>query len=276
LFVICLQVIPSLVMALYTFAMSAVLDHPLVFFPLVLVLLFAAGWLGMWLKARYSDTVDAGSSSFKTLESAVLGLLALLLGFSFSMAVSRYDLRKDLEVGEANAIGTTWLRTSALGEPARTAARSLLKEYVPVRIAFFEAGTDQRAIADSLSRAGVLQSELWRVAADDANGHRDPVTALFLATLNDTIDFSEKRTAALENRIPGAAWALLIFMSCAASLLVGIGATARSRVLLLVLPLVVGSALTLILDLDSPRAGFVRIHQHSMVRVAEQMAATPQ
>jgi hypothetical protein len=256
--------------------MSAVLDHPLLFFPLVLVLLFVAGWVGTWLKVRYAETVDAGSSSFKTLESAVLGLLALLLGFSFSMAVSRYDLRRDLEIGEANAIGTTWLRTSSLNEPARTAARSLLKEYVPVRIAFFAAGTDREAIAASLSRAGAIQNELWRVAADDANGHRDPVTALFLATLNDTIDFSEKRTAALENRIPGAAWVLLIFMSSAASCLVGIGATVRSRALLLVLPLIVGAALVLILDLDSPRAGFVRVQQNSMERVAQQMNVAAQ
>src|ERR1700709_1033761 len=103
--------------------MHVVLDHPMVFFPLVLVLLFVAGLMGVWLQTRYRTTVDGASSSFKTIESAVLGLLALLLGFSFAMAVSRYDLRKQLEVDEANAIGTTWLRTDALAEPARAIER---------------------------------------------------------------------------------------------------------------------------------------------------------
>jgi hypothetical protein len=263
-------------MWLYTFAMSLVLDHPALFFPLVVVLLFVAAWAGVWLKRAFAEAVDTESSSFKTLESAVLGLLALLLGFSFSMAVSRYDLRRDLEVNEANAIGTTWLRTATLDEPARTAARSLLKEYVPVRMAFFDAGTDSATISESLARASAIQNELWKVAADGASGRRDPVSALFVATLNDTIDLSEKRTAALENRIPAAAWMLLIFMSSAASALVGTGATVRSRALLFVLPLVVGAALTLILDLDSPRSGFVRVHQGSMERVAQQMNSPSQ
>src|SRR5438309_8931228 len=118
--------------------MPSIMDHPLPFFPLALLLLLVAAYIGAALKTKYVETV--ASNSFKTVESAVLGLLALLLGFSFAMAVSRYDQRKQLEVDEANAIGTTWLRTAVLDEPMRTEARGLLKEYVPVRIAFFTAG----------------------------------------------------------------------------------------------------------------------------------------
>jgi hypothetical protein len=145
-----------------------------------------------------------------------------------------------------------------------------------VRLEFVSGGTNRAAIADCLARTGAIQDKLWSVAATDAGAHRDAITGLFVATLNDTIDFSEKRTAAWENRIPAAAWVLLVFMSAAASALVGIGTTARSRALLLVLPVVAGAVLMLIADLDSSRGGFVRVQQKSMERVAAQVNAPPQ
>lgn len=213
------------------------------------------------------------SDSLKTLEGAVLGLLGLLLGFSFAMSVNRYDMRKQLEVEEANAIGTTWLRTDVLAEPARARERQLLREYVTVRLQFLSAGTDRAAIAQALARTGELQNRIWEVGVGESSVRRDPVSALFLSTLNDAIDATEKRSAAFENRIPGAAWALLLFMGSAASALVGASASRRSRALVIVLPLVVGAAMMLILDLDSPRAGFVQVKQNSMMRVAAQVGA---
>jgi hypothetical protein len=252
--------------------MSTVLDHPLLFFPLVAALLFSAGVVGVWLKSTRADVLEEASDSLKTLESAVLGLLGLLLGFSFAMGVSRYDLRKQLEVDEANAIGTTWLRTDGLAEPARSTERQLLREYVPVRMSFLSAGTDLAAIEQSRVRSGELQNRMWQIGVAEGTVHRDAVSALFLSSLNDTIDITEKRTAAFENRIPIAAWALLLLISCSASGLVGISISKRSRPLILVLPLVIGAAMSLILDLDSPRAGFVLVHQNSMQRVAEQIA----
>jgi len=227
----------------------------------------------VWLKSTRADTVSAASDSLKTLEGTVLGLLGLLLGFSFAMGVSRYDTRKQLEVDEANAIGTTWLRTDTLEAPARDFERQVLRDYVRARIDFFSAGTDATALQKSLAETGGLQNQLWKTGADYASTHRDPVTALFLSSLNDTIDDAEKRTAALENRIPIAAWVLLLFISASASGLVGIGISRRSRPLVIVLPLVVGAAMTLILDLDSPRSGFVVVKQESMERVAAQMNA---
>ena len=119
--------------------MPAALDHPLIFGPLAFLLLLAAGTIGAWIRSTRQTTVTEASDSFKTLEGAVLGLLSLLLGFSFAMAVSRYDARKQLELDEANAIGTTWLRTSALEEPIRTQSRGVLRQYVPIRLQFFTA-----------------------------------------------------------------------------------------------------------------------------------------
>ena len=252
------------------------LDSPLLFGPLVILLLVAAGWAGGWLRSRQTTTTDEAPASFKTLEGAVLGLLSLLLGFSFAMAVGRYDQRKQLEVDEANAIGTSWLRTANLDEPERANSRQALREYVPVRLGFFAAGTDAKAVTASLDRTATLQDKLWKLATDPSNGPTTVYKSLYLTSLNECFDISEKRTAAaFEDRVPTAVWVLLLFISVAASLLVGVSLSMRSPALLLVVPLVMGATLTLILDMDSPRSGFVTVYQSSMQRVAAQIASAP-
>jgi hypothetical protein len=256
--------------------MPPILDHPIVFGPIVTLLLVAAGWAGGRLRSRPAVATAEGPASFKTLEGAVLGLLSLLLGFSFAMAVARYDHRKELELDEANAIGTSWLRTETLDEPERRSSREVLRAYIPVRLNFFTAGTDRASVDASLERTSVLQDTLWKLATNPSNGEPTVYKSLYLASLNDCFDVSEKRTAAaFEDRIPKAAWALLLFISIAASILVGVSLSTRSPALLLVLPLVVGATLTLILDMDSPRSGFVTVYQSSMERVAAQIAKTP-
>jgi hypothetical protein len=255
--------------------MPAAIDSPLIFGPLVILVLVAAGWAGGWLRSRQSVASDEAPAPFKTLEGAVLGLLSLLLGFSFAMAVDRYDHRKQLEVDEANAIGTTWLRTALLDEPERTNARQVLRDYVPVRLQFFSAGTDRKTVEASLDRATKLQGELWKLETT-SSGPPTVFRSMYLTSLNECIDISEKRTAAaFEDRIPKAVWILLIFIAVAASVLVGVSLSMRSPALLLVVPLVMGATLTLILDMDSPRSGFVTVYQSSMQRVAAQIANTP-
>jgi hypothetical protein len=254
--------------------MQFLLNHPLLFCPVAILFLFAGSLSGSWIRARGPEAIERNSGSFKTLEGAVLGLLALLLGFSFAMAVNRYDLRKQLEIEEANAIGTTWLRTDTLAEPARSAERQQLKQYVPVRLGFAAAGNDADAVQRSLTQSSELQAQMWAIAAQDAAAHRDPVSTLFVSSVNGMIDVTEKRMAALENRIPAMTWAMLLFMGFVSSALVGISITSRSKLLLAILPVVVGVVLTLILDLDSPRSGFIRVHQNSMTRAAELVAAS--
>lgn len=249
--------------------------HPGMFFLLVILLLWAGTLLGGLLRRKRQHAMAEESSTFKTLESAVLALLGLLLGFTFSMAVSRYDQRKLLEVTEANNIGTVWLRTALLPQPTRTATQALLREYVPARLEFLNAGTSKPRMNASLARTAALQTQIWQLTAEFASSKRDPVSALYLASLNDMIDVTESRTAAFENRIPAAAWGMLIFISFVSSILVGIGIGSRSQWLRFVLPVVVASALSLTLDLDSPRSGFIRVHQHSLDRVAAQVSAGP-
>ena len=249
--------------------------HPVTFFAFAAALLWAGTLLGSLLRHRRERTLAEETATFKTLEGAVLALLGLLLGFTFSMGVSRFDQRKSLEISEANSLGTTWLRTATLPEPARSAEQALMRAYAPVRVEFLSAGSSKLRIERSLDQTAALQAQMWHLAAAQAQTMRDPVSALFLASLNDSFDATERRTAAFENRIPLTAWEMLLFVSFVGSVLVGVGIGSRSQLLRLVLPIVVAAALAETLDLDSPRSGFIHVHQHSMERVAEQISAGP-
>lgn len=246
------------------------------FFLAVIALLWVGTLVGGALRSRRQHVFADEVSTFKTLESTVLALLGLLLGFTFSMGVSRYDQRKNLEIAEANALHVLWLRTGTLPAPLRATEQTLVRQYVPVRLDFLGAGTNLTRIDASLRQTTALQASMWQAAGNFAVTQRDPITAQFLGALADATAVTESRTAAFENRIPTTAWGLLLFIAFVASLLVGIGISARSQALRLILPLVVAAALSLTLDLDSPRTGLIRVHQYSLERVAAQITSGPQ
>lgn len=238
----------------------------------IVVLVFATV-CGLWLRKKFSGAAEREGHSLKTLESTILALLGLLLGFTFSMAVARFDTRKTLEIDEANDIGTLWLRTSLLSENARTAERMLIRQYVSARMEFAAAGRDTERMAKSANDTEQLQSQMWSIATQEANQRRDATSGLFVSVLNDCIDVTEKRTAALENTIPAAAWMMLLAIGAIGCALVAVGLQANVLSLRILLPLVLASTLAMIYDIDSPRSGFIRVHQQSMERLQQQVMA---
>lgn len=248
--------------------------RPWVFFAIVVVLFWVGIWLGTRIRIWRSQLIEQEIKIVTVLESALLTLFGLIMGFTFSMAVSRYDLRKDLVVKEANAIGTTWLRSASLDEPTRSEMQRLLRQYIPARLEFVRSGQDREAEADSLKRTSEFQARIWALASSYATTHREAITGLYLSTLNDSIDASEERTAADENRIPDEAWCMLLIVGFVATVLVGMDVKSNSWVLRAMLPLVLAAALGLTMDLDNPRYGLIRIPQPSMDRVAQQIANT--
>jgi len=247
--------------------------RPAVFFLGSFLLLWIGIAIGSRVRRMRQQSVESESKIISVLEGALLTLFGLLMGFTFSMAVSRYDLRRQLPVKEANAIGTTWLRSSTLPEPLRTQTQDLLRQYVAIRIRFLAAGHDVEEMKQSLARTADLQARLWSSASNFAVEHRDPITALFISTLNDSIDVTEERTAAFENRIPDEAWVLLLFIGFASTVVVGMNVSSHSQVLRVLLPFVIAGALAMTLDMDSPRYGFVKVSQPSMERLAQQVNA---
>ena len=253
--------------------MAIVFSHPLIAGPVFIAFLYAGSMVGSAVRARRPEWVEHDSKSFSSLENAVLGMLALLVGFTFAMAVSRYDMHIALEVQEASSLETTWLRSGTLPEPERTAEQALLRDFAKVRLAFSDSEDDAASLRN-LEQTAAVESKMWTVAEAHADDHRDPVTALFLQALSDSSDAAEKRAAALDNRIPMLAWAMLLFMSFVGAALIGISIHSRSKFLLAVLPVVVGVVLALVVDLDSPHGGYVSVDQQSMQRVVAEITAS--
>lgn len=208
------------------------------------------------------------------IQGAVLGMLALLLGFTFSMAVARYENRRDLVLQEANSIGTTYLRASLLPEPHRKAVEEKLRRYVEVRLEFYNAGIDAARINAAENEAASLQRELWSHAVASAKEAPTPITAAFINTLNDTIDLDATRLNALRARVPSAVWMLVLVvagMGCYTSGYSAGASGARTSFSNALLPLLVAVVITLISDLDRPRQGLVGISQQPLIDLKESL-----
>ena len=165
-----------------------------------LAVVLVAGEIGWQLGMRAEGR---GGESIATLEAAVLGLLALIIGFTFAMALARFEARRDAVVNEANAIGTTALRARLLPEPQRTETLKLLRDYVQVRLDLARSSLSLTESPAAVDRSNALQEAIWQQAkAVAARDNAMVPTGLFIQTLNEMIDSQGKRLAALRNRIP--------------------------------------------------------------------------
>lgn len=238
-----------------------ILDYPLLLLlPVSFFLMAAASWCGAWAAARSpTDAVDA-RDDYGVVLAATLTLLGLIIGFTFSMAVSRYDQRKNLEEEEANAIGTEYLRVDLLPPAVADRARALLRDYTRERILFYTT-RETAAREEIVARTAKLQADLWAVVRDPAQTQRDPVSVMIMTGMNDVINSQGYSQAAWWNRIPLAAWILMAAIAVCANFMVGRNAKhpKHELKLLLVLPLLVSVAFFLIADIDAPHSGVIRV-----------------
>ena len=249
-----------------------VLDRPLLLAVGALVALLASGWLGHVAGRRRRQLAESERQDFDMVVGATLTLLGLIIGFSFSMALSRYEQRKSYEEAEANAIGTEYLRADLLPEADAAKVKTVLRSYLQARIDFHTArdGTQLSAIDAKTSQ---LQSELWSAVRKVTAADRNPITALVATGMNDVLNAQGYTQAAWWNRIPPSVWALMVALAMCSTFLVGYNAkhTRRERGLLLVLPIVLSISFYLIADIESPRGGFIRIVPQNLLAVAESM-----
>jgi len=253
--------------------MKGPMNSPLLVFALSLFLLWFAERLGAFLQRRRRMEADV-REDFGVLLTATLTLLALIIGFSFSMAISRYDQRKNYEEEEANAIGTEYLRADVLPAPDAAKVRGLLKSYLDQRILFYRT-RDRQQLRQIDANTAQLQAELWTAVQTPASAQPSPVIALAIAGMNDVLNAQGYTHAAWRNRIPTAAWALLFVIAICCNLMVGYG-TRRPEagaILLLILPLLVSISFFLIADIDSPRGGVIRVHPQNLVSLSQSLHA---
>jgi hypothetical protein len=256
--------------------MIALMDYP----PLVFIVAFFGLWFAAWIGAvrfkRLRSQAADMREDFGVVQGATLTLLGLIIGFTFSMALTRYDLRKNYEEQEANAIGTEFVRADLLPAADATKVRALLLKYIEQRELFYTT-RDEQQLAQVNASTAQLQAELWGAVVPPTTAQPTPLGALVVAGMNDVLNTQGYTQAAWWNRIPIAAWALMSTIALVSTMLVGIGArTARAEsALLVVLPLVVAIAFFLIADIDSPRGGVIRVKPQNLQSLSQSLRATP-
>jgi hypothetical protein len=229
-------------------------------------------WFGNAVLSRYRTKDTETSEDLGVIQTATLTLLALIIGFTFSMAIDRHDNRETLEEAEANAIGTEYLRADLLPSKTSVRTKDLLSQYLDQRILFYSRQSKEK-IQEIRHKTDELQADLWNEVLPIARNQSTATTALVVSGMNDVLNSQGYVQAAWWNRIPYPAWALMAAIAVCANLLVGFGArNFRKNVgLFMIFPFVVAVSFFLIADIDSPRGGIIRIEPKNLIALKQSL-----
>lgn len=223
---------------------------------------------------------NTAKEQVNTIQSSLLGILALMLGFTFSLALNRYDTRSTAVVNEANAIGTAYLRTELLPEPNRYLAQKLLKDYLKFRVAEGSLALNKDIErAPLLEKATQLQEQIWREVIQASLKAPNPATTgLFAQAINSMFDAYGLRIAELNRHVPE----LVLLLLYSSFIITGsiIGYTAgigrhRPAIASYIMVTLVVLLMSMVVDLDRPRRGLITVNQHSLVDLNDALNAIP-
>ncbi len=255
--------------------LARIFGNQLAVFVLLIVVMLAFAELGFRLGLPLHATKDvARKGQIGAIQAAVLGLLGLLLGCTYAMAVERFETRRGLVLQEANAIGTTFLRASLLPDAHQAPVKDFLRRYVDLRLEYWPMVDDPAKRAEGMRLLGDIQTELWKHATNAAKEAPNDITALFIVSLNETIDTDAKRIAAMRAGIPSGVWLLLVLVAACGCVTTSYGAGAegvRSKLGSVFLPLLISVVIVLIFDISHPRVGLIHIGQEPLVDLQQSM-----
>ena len=243
----------------------------------LLVLMTLGAELGYRLGQRGRKTHnELTRTQIISIQSATLGLLALLIGFTFAMALSRFEYRKQMVVQESNAIYTAVLRSQFLPISRDDEVNTLFRRYIEIRLeSVFRTGegSSEREQLDLEIRN--IQHQLWRIANEAAEADpRSIPLGLFTHAINEVIDIKTKRDIAVANHIPESVWLFLLIFAVLTAVVLGYGnGLTGSRIIGLTAAycVIIVLVIVLIIDLDHPRQGLIRTSQQSMIQLNEIM-----
>jgi hypothetical protein len=251
--------------------MGNIIDYPIAMLVVSLAVQWVAAFAGDRLRSRGGPLDDDERTDYSKTLPAALTMLGLIIGFSFSMAVNRYDQRKNYEEAEANAIGTEYVRADLLPAAAAARVRPLLVKYTDQRILFYEV-RDASRLRQINSDTAKLQSDLWSAIAPVTTENPTPVAALVASGMNDVLNSQGYTQAAWWNRIPTGAWELMLLVTFACNFLFGYCEQRTHRMQLLILPVIVSVSFYLIADIDSPRGGVIRVVPQNLIALSQSLA----
>lgn len=230
---------------------------------------------------KYTSKGNEKSSlnSMGPMVSGLLGMLAFVLAFTFAMASSQHNLRKQHVLNEANIISTTYLRADLLGQRDATKIKALLKEYVDGRVYALKMG-DKNLLHKMIVRSTEIHEQLWAQLISAYKREPDLIVGLLMESMNDLIDSHQNRvTVGIYNRIPSSIWIVLLIISSLTMITLGVQARiSRSRSLGAIIPMIIAftSLTTLVLDLDRPQEGMITVGQEAMVDLQKSLDQKPE
>ena len=243
------------------------------------VLVVASIELGYRLGHRsHRRSAEEKESPVSAIAASVLGLLAFMLAFTFGLVSNRYDAKKTLVREEANAIGTAWLRADLLPAGDRAEAKELLREYLEMRLNFAQSKKLQAdKLTLALAESTRIQNRLWGMAVADAppGPMNPPLAALYLDALNNVFDLGALRKAeGLQARVPESIWfalsALMVLGMMSVGYQTGVSGSRRSNARV-ILALSFSLVIALIVELDRPDSGFIRVSQQPQIDLLNDM-----
>ncbi len=240
-------------------------------FSIASLIMYEVGYrFGCWWQSQMPVATEGPTAM---IVGSLLAIMGFLLAITMGMASDRFDKRRELVLAEANSIGTTYLRAGYMPEPASGEIRELLREYVPLRIS---QKSDPEEVKRRIARSLELHAQLWLIAEKLARSiDGTDVQALFIESLNETIDLHETRvTVGIYGRVPETVVFLLILGSLMTLSMVGYSAglsLRRSSFSAVVLVALLGAVITLVIDLDRSQDGFLQVNQQPLLDLQEQI-----
>jgi hypothetical protein len=252
--------------------MDSPIRSPFLVFALSFLVMWLAARIGLLCRRRQNNFEEDARQDLDLVVAATLTLLGLIIGFSFSMAISRYDQRKNYEEAEANAIGTEYVRADLLAAADAAKVRELLKVYLDQRILFYRT-SDEQKLQQINAYTAQLQSEMWTAVHAPGGPQPAPILALAVSGMNDVLNSEGYTQAAWWNRIPTAAWCLMLAVAICSNMLVGYDSrhTKQGVIRLLVLPFVLCLSFFAIADIDSPRRGIILVIPQNLTRLSQSL-----
>jgi hypothetical protein len=215
---------------------------------------------------------------FGVLQAALLGLVGLILAFGLSLAVGRYEDRRAATVEEANAIGTTYLRSQLIAEPERSRSIELLRGYTNLAVRVSREVPNSTPMQRTTAAEDILQRRLWRLAGQSlADMPLASAPRLYVDSLNSTFDAQSTRLASLNNRVPGAVLAIEVLGAAVALALLAmhISVLGRGLVPMLTAAVLITILLLVTFDLDRPTRGLIKVPATPLESVRASMVLPP-
>jgi hypothetical protein len=247
------------------------MDFPLLVSVTSFTLMVLSTWVGVALRKRAGVPKEDGRADTNLLAGAILTLLFFIIGFTFSMAINRYDVRKNCEQAEAIAIGTAYSRADLLAPGDAPRVQTLLKRYLEQRILLYTTRSPGRASAITADTVQ-LQTELWSTLRRAIGAVPAPLMGVLVSGMNDVINSQRSSQAAWLNRIPVAAWVLLVSIGMGCCWLMGYRGRRTDWLAFLVVPIAASVCFFLIADLDSPRGGAIHVTPQNLSSLSQSLS----